>query len=462
MWAFLALACLVFGVAEALKVNVDTRRERPRAAEAVHWPSFTEKNDSTGRMRYIHEKVKIDHSGISNAPDLDDALAKAKSKKVSGQTPKVAFLFLLMDAEGGLDWPKIWDAFFADAPSDHFSIYLHIARPNESAPTPLNEFGAVVVPRVPNDWCALMGAEVSLITAALEDPSNAQFVLVSHDTVPLKTFSYVHSNLAVDSPETSKLCFAERAHANLIVEEAAVDELGRKCFFRDFYSRVNPRTPKHHQWFVLARKHAIAVAKNARNALDVWTGVWEVAVPDIANMGEGCSDEVIPGASLLLDAEMRNANTTNVWHDFATIGVEQKCLTLVHWHNCFRGTQLELPPGEEFTLVEDLEFVYRHLGEVMKFLKPSDYDWVKSSIKTQVNEFPHMFVNTSLPYLRRVVQHGFMFARKFPPDLRLVDEDGSTVSFLDVLPKLWTNVNESAARERVWSRNSFAGRPDSN
>lgn len=416
----------------------------------------------SARMKYVKQKLAAEHGAIQAVLDKRQnetvAVADAEAPK------KVAFMFMLMD--GSVDWPEVWDNFFQAAPADHFSIYVHRAEGNgttsmkqKRVSRPFDDFGAIDVQWVDNDWCALMGVEAALIAEALQDPQNAQFILLSHDTVPLKAFSYVHSQLALESPDTSKFCFAERAAHSVMLQEQVWNEVTRSCFFRDFYSAVNQRTPKHHQWVVLAREHAEIVVRRASDGLERWGDTWRQAAPDVGNMAEGCSDEAVPAAALLLEIESRNASTGNVSRDLENIGVKQQCLTLVQWHNCFRGTDLQLPDGEEMTRAQEVGFLYEHSGEMLKFFKPSAYDWLNSPVKKNTNEFPHSFHNTTLSYLKTAVQHGFMFARKFPPGIRIIDEKGNVVKLSDVLPALWDIVDEAVAPQRVWSRTSFAGMP---
>lgn len=437
-----------------------------------YWPSWaswkrrtkgsdTSPDASTGKSRYIDVKLKQDRRALDSL-DIDEALSNTKlgNSLSHPRHKKVAFLFMLMD---DLDWPQVWNHFFADAKPHQYSIYVH--RANATFPMEdlklVSRWGAIDVPRVPNSWCALMGVEVALILAALKDPFNAQFVFVSHDTVPLKGFSYIHSELAVESPDTSKFCLVDQPTHKKFVQEEVMNEITRHCLYRDFYTKVNPRTPKHHQWAVLSRSHAVTVARRAKDGLDYWEPTWRSAASDLQNMGEGCSDEAVPLATLLLDLEQSNESTGDTFEDLEKLGVEQQCLTLVHWHNCFGRTELELPKPELMTSYKELLFFFKHLDEILRFLEPGDYDWLQSPFKLLTNEFPHSFTNTTLMYLNKVAKHhGFMFARKFPPGLQLLDEKDKQVRLSDVLPKLWRQVNETEAKQRVWSRNSLAGHPE--
>ena len=109
-----------------------------------------------------------------------------------------------------------------------------------------------------------------------------QFVFVSHNTIPLKScwiavqiagpllvmrsrhcvhlslvlgalhmllrgFNYVYKQLVLDSPLTSKFCFAEPAFYKLATYETIRNEIRRTCVFRDFWRSYSSRTIKHHQ-----------------------------------------------------------------------------------------------------------------------------------------------------------------------------------------------------------------------
>merc|ERR1712046_432945 len=57
-----------------------------------------------------------------------------------------------------------------------------------------------------------MGVENAVLKEALRDPDNEQFVFISHNAVPLKSFDYVYEDLVVNSGKTSKFCFASAAN----------------------------------------------------------------------------------------------------------------------------------------------------------------------------------------------------------------------------------------------------------
>jgi len=411
--------------------------------ESQAWPFSTsptqDQENETDRMKYMNSKLSLDMQVLANVGSFVDP-----PPPPAGSIHKVAFLFMLMDE---INWPKIWEQFFYDAPSSsHYSIYVHRAGYQDlaSAPRhPMADFGAVAVPWVNTSWCALLGLEVVLLQAALQDPLNEQFVFLSQDTVPLKNFGYVYQDLIHRSPQKSKMCFANEARHHHAILEQIGNEVKRRCCFRDFYRVEHPRTLKHHQWIVLAKGHAKVIVNRAREGLNVWKETWKIAAPDLTTMGEGCSDEGVPATTLLYDVLDRNASVGDAFEDLESIGVEQRCLTFVHWYNCFRNTNFSIP-GWGIT-----DSVRYRGADLYRYLFDKTFDFVHDS---KMNGFPTRFETLSVQYLSEMTQQDFMFARKFAPDLVVQVDDNLQLPFEEILPLLWGQVDPSAAHKARWSR----------
>jgi len=397
--------------------------------------------DGAERKRYMDKKISID-LGVVRQFAVPLALPSWP-----GAVPQVAFLFMAMDS---LDFEDVWDRFFAGSASSSYSIYVHRALA-PAGPLPLARWGAAEVAQVETSWCALVGVEVALLSAALQDARNQQFIFLSHNTVPLKGLDYIYRQLVWNSPGTSKFCFAGPAWHKLATTETIRNELRRQCVFRDFYRALNPRTLKHHQWVVLARDHAATVVKRAAEALRLWRESWEVAAPDITTMGEGCSDESVPATALLHDIQDRGRSTGNTWADLTRIGVEQQCLTYVLWRHCFSETELD----HRDPILKDFDIVRKH-GKI-SMLTDRDFDFFKSALKRELNGYPTVFENLTFEYLWKLSGQGFMFARKFVKGIH-VEADGHLVPLETALPKLWERVDKDASR-RVWTRLSSEGVP---
>lgn len=436
-----------------LRDEEERRHRRPRGEEA-----------GKERSRYMDEKVEVD-------------ISVARQFRVPPVLPvwptsqrQVAFLFMMMDS---LDFEDVWDRFFAGA-TDAYSIYIHRADrkqdgaarfadrfggwgglpwgPSSSASVPLRRWGAIDIAGVETRWCALFGAEVALLAAALQDARNQQFVFLSHNTVPLKSHSYIYRQLIFNSPSTSKFCFADPAFHKGATTETIRNELRRQCIFRDFYRAHNPRVIKHHQWVVLSREHSETVVRRAEEAVLLWRESWEAVAPDLLNMGEGCSDESVPITALLFDLADTGRSTGNTWADLTRLGVEQQCLTYVLWRHCFSESELDHSASAN----SDLSIVLKH-GQ-FRMLTDREFNFFKSAIKRELNGYPATFESVSMDYLWKLVNQGFMFARKFAKGIR-VNVGSGLVPLSAALPVLWESVDEEHAATHVWTRLSTDGQP---
>eukprot|EP00401_Gymnodinium_catenatum_P039171 CAMPEP_0117474266 /NCGR_PEP_ID=MMETSP0784-20121206/9196_1 /TAXON_ID=39447 /ORGANISM="" /LENGTH=427 /DNA_ID=CAMNT_0005268487 /DNA_START=141 /DNA_END=1426 /DNA_ORIENTATION=- len=323
--------------------------------------------------------------------------------------------------------------------------YVHQAAPHGEKAPALERLGGVFVPQVPTEWCAVFGLEAELLSRALEDPLNVQFVFVSGTTVPLKTFDYVYRHLAEGSPASSKFCLATPASHRLAYHEYLPQAI-QTCFYRDFLSAMSPRTLKHHQWAVLAREHARIVVQRSMEALDIFWESWSTTISDVEKP-DGCTDESVPLTALLHDIEAKGGSTGKVDSDLALLGVEEQCLTFVRWQNCMRGTEFD---SGVFT---DVGKLFSNTTGLWDLLTRQGTD----AIKQQLNNFPTTFSEIDVVYLSNLVAEGFMFARKFPAQVAVHSPKGA-VEFSEILPRLWAGVNETYAKQSVWKRLDAARR----
>lgn len=421
------------------------------------------KPPSEVRLAYVAEKIGIELEVVSQFTSAAETIEVDPQPRPEKQ--KVAFLFLAMT---DLLWNQLWENFFATATPGDYSIYVHRAAAKFQDPQarkeqdlPLAKFGAIEVPWVKTAWCALFGVEVASLTAALQDPANTQFVFVSDSTVPLKRFDYIYKQLIVNSPSTSKFCVAEPAQYREAQVQMAIQEAKRSCVFLDYLRNINPRVLKHHQWAVLARQHAAAVVRQAIPALELYKATWPYAATDIpGGLGEGCSDESVPLTALLYDLEVKGKSTNNTWIDLTRLGVEMNCLTYVNWRNCFADTELSTS-----NLYSDLVSLFKNKGEVLKviggMIQPElDFDFLSTALKRDLNGFPTAFQTVDEAYLRKMVSHGFMFARKFNTGMT-VKVGMSEVPLEEILPRLWDGVDEHKAQSLTWSHVATTGNPSS-
>ncbi|XP_021819679.1 uncharacterized protein LOC110761504 [Prunus avium] len=157
--------------------------------------------------------------------------------------PKIAFLFL---ARRGLPLDFLWGSFFENADMPNFSIYIHSAPGfsfDESTTRSHFFYGRQLMNSIQVGWgeSSMIEAERLLFTAALEDPANQRFVLLSDSCVPLYNFSYIY-NYLMASPRSFVDSFLD-------VKE------GR------YNPKMSPNIPKQKwrkgsQWIALVRSHA--------------------------------------------------------------------------------------------------------------------------------------------------------------------------------------------------------------
>ncbi|KAG5561326.1 hypothetical protein RHGRI_004375 [Rhododendron griersonianum] len=111
--------------------------------------------------------------------------------------PKVAFLFL---ARRNLPLDFLWGTFFENADVANFSIHVH-SEPgfvfDESTTRSAFFYNRQLTNSIKVGWgeVSMIQAERLLLGAALADPANQRFVLLSDSCVPLYNFSYIYSYL---------------------------------------------------------------------------------------------------------------------------------------------------------------------------------------------------------------------------------------------------------------------------
>ncbi|XP_020596985.1 uncharacterized protein LOC110036799 [Phalaenopsis equestris] len=163
----------------------------------------------------------------------------------SGQ-PKIAFLFL---ARAGLRLDFVWHNFFKNAGAGNISIYVH-SKPgfkfDQSTTRSAFFYGRHVEDSVQVKWgeASMIEAERLLLRAALQDPANQRFVLLSDSCVPLYNFDYVY-NYLMSSRKSFVDSFSDKKE-------------------RRYNEKMAPSIPKHKwrkgsQWITLIRRHAEVV-----------------------------------------------------------------------------------------------------------------------------------------------------------------------------------------------------------
>jgi len=390
---------------------------------------------SAKRGAYIEEKMEIDRQVLQRIQHL--GVPPAAEQK----TPKVAFLFLTKQK---IQNAEVWKRFFKDAPRDRYSIYVHESRGDERSAEeavyqPLAEYGARKLPFINGTWCALGGMHAGAMHMMLQDPSNVQFAVLSETCIPLKSFAYVYRELVELSPKTTKMCITDVAPHKKMSDHLQYDG-STGCVFRDFYSRYEPLVRQHHSWYVISREHAATFVRRGPQSLDTYYNTWRQAVPDWASAGFGCSDEAIGLHTLVSDLHAQGRSSGDYSNDLKLAGVEQRCLTFVHWHGCMIGHKLNRD--------NDWKFLARVLTSspfyIMQFLTGRDIDMLNNPMQQSMNSFPYEFKTAiEIEYLQELAEDDFMFARKFYGNTQVLLANGSREPLADVLPGVWRHVDEA-------------------
>ncbi|CAM6096956.1 unnamed protein product [Calypogeia fissa] len=233
--------------------------------------------------------------------------------EVPAPKPKIAFLFI---ARNQMPLDFLWAHFFKGAAVDEYSVYIH-ARPGVIYTRKNSECKAFYNRQLPNsvsvEWggASMIEAERLLLAAALEDPKNERFLLLSDSCVPLYTFKYVF-DYVVTSPRSFVDSFID---------------------YND--ERYNPRMApdikedrwrKGSQWFVLLRKHAEAIVADKTIFPNFQKHCKRLALPEYWRTGENQTEtNCIPDehyvqtllAILGLEEQIeRRTLTYSKWKDF--------------------------------------------------------------------------------------------------------------------------------------------------
>ncbi|CAK9146031.1 unnamed protein product [Ilex paraguariensis] len=161
-------------------------------------------------------------------------------------SPKIAFLFLVRE---NLPLDFLWHSFFQNGDVANFSIYVH-SKPgfvfDKSTTRSTFFYGRQLRNSIRVAWGepSMIEAETLLFEAAIDNPANQRFVLLSDSCVPLYNFSYVYSYL-MSSPRSFVDSFVD------------VKELR-------YNPKMSPGIPeakwrKGSQWIALIRRHAEVV-----------------------------------------------------------------------------------------------------------------------------------------------------------------------------------------------------------
>ncbi|XP_009614451.1 glycosyltransferase BC10-like isoform X1 [Nicotiana tomentosiformis] len=196
------------------------------------------------------QSYSLSDSELSSSISTSSISRRSRVVDYSGN-PKVAFLFLV---RRNLPLDFLWGSFFENAETGNFSIYIH-SEPgfvfDESTTRSPFFYNRQLTNSTKIDlqvaWgeSSMIQAEKLLLGAALDDPANQRFVLLSDSCVPLYNFSYIY-NYLMASPRSFVDSFLDKKEAR-------------------YNPKMSPYIPmskwrKGSQWITLIRKHAEVVA----------------------------------------------------------------------------------------------------------------------------------------------------------------------------------------------------------
>ncbi|KAL6615845.1 hypothetical protein ACP70R_038115 [Stipagrostis hirtigluma subsp. patula] len=162
---------------------------------------------------------------------------------------KVAFLFLV---RAGVPLDFLWDAFFRRRGGEVLRVRALGAGVLDRTTTGSPYFYGRQLPRsVKVAWgeATMVEAERMLFAAALEDPLNQRFVLLSDSCVPLHNFSYIYTYLMA-SPKS--------------FVDSFVDKMDKRYNPNMSPAIRKDKWRKGSQWVTLIRKHAEVVVGDKR------------------------------------------------------------------------------------------------------------------------------------------------------------------------------------------------------
>ncbi|PRQ32665.1 putative glycosyl transferase, family 14 [Rosa chinensis] len=190
--------------------------------------------------------------------------------------PKIAFLFL---TNSDLHFAPLWQRFFSKTAPNLYNIYVH-ADPSVNVTIPPGVFRDrfIASKRTYRASPTLISATRRLLaTAALDDPANIFFAVLSQYCVPLHSFPYVYHSLfasaTFDKSRPATESDAELTRMGLKVRYKSFIEILSKStsLWKRYAARgryaMMPEVPFDQfrvgsQFFLLTRRHALVVLKD--------------------------------------------------------------------------------------------------------------------------------------------------------------------------------------------------------
>ncbi|GJP43107.1 hypothetical protein CLOM_g2604 [Closterium sp. NIES-68] len=243
--------------------------------------------------------------GVVDGVDADlfrRAMVQVTDAHLAEPRGKIAFLFLV---RGPLPLEEVWQRFFQGHEA-LFSVYIHASQPGFDCDQEVRypAFRARQIPSVPISWGGpnLIRAERRLLAAALADPWNQRFVLLSESCLPLFNFSHVYDYLFA-SPKSFIT-----SHPSAWRYEPGMAPAVNRSQYR-----------KGSQWFALTRRHADMVVADTR--------VYDAFLQNHAMIPD---ESYIQTLLLMLEPS----------------AVEPRGVTFLHWQSAFSKHPLTITPAQ--------------------------------------------------------------------------------------------------------------------
>ena len=168
---------------------------------------------------------------------------------ITRKTKKIAFLFLIYDE---INHENLWKLFFNNINPNEYNIYIHYKDYKKSDFFDKYKL-KTIIPTIYGD-ISLVKAHNLLLSEALKDKNNTNFILISNSCIPLKKFNYIYNKI---NPNYS---YYNIASNNQYYKNMQAFNYINKIFFK-----------KAAQWSILNRKHATILINDENKYINWFT-----------------------------------------------------------------------------------------------------------------------------------------------------------------------------------------------
>mmetsp|Transcript_29324 Transcript_29324/g.84265 ORF Transcript_29324/g.84265 Transcript_29324/m.84265 type:complete len:475 (+) Transcript_29324:178-1602(+) len=249
--------------------------------------------------------------------------------------PQVFLLFLVYDKVNNIN---VWERFLEGGVkgSDYHAL-VHCKSESKCRHN-IRSGRFEIIPSVETRYCLdLVSGMNQLLRVALQlagvGATRDKFVFVSDTTLPVKPFSFVYKHLTAD--HASDFCMFPR------------NEWAEVPGWTNHEGMKVRIAPKHHQWIVLNRKHAILSVEGSRQQLDLMhTLQLNLGVMSKGYSNTGCLDEFWHFQTAYKSVQIPNGHAMLNIEDFhgaplstSNYQIQGRCNTFVNWVQRASGTQ---------------------------------------------------------------------------------------------------------------------------